>query len=56
MRPATGQWIHRRIEDPIQRISSGLVVRKMDRLLVVYEESTNLLLPGNGNGWKSSFR
>jgi len=56
MKIATGQWIHQRIEEDIQRTSNGLVVTKLGCLLDVYEESIDLLLPGNGNGSKSSFR
>ena len=51
-----GQWIHQRIEEHIQKTSNGLVVIKMGCLQDVYEESTALLLSGNGNGLKSSFR
>jgi hypothetical protein len=56
MRLATGQWIHRRIEEVIQRISNGRAVKKLGCPLDVYEESTNLLLPGNGSGSKSNFQ
>ena len=56
MRTVMGQWIHRRIEEHIQRTFNGVVVTKLGWLLDVYEESTDLLFLGNGNGSKSSFR